>query len=193
MLFINEASRQRALKDIEEDHYGLRADHYRGVRYSGMVDIGAECGLVSLAFKMLHPMAEVIAVEPDTKTFNCMMENLAGLDITCMRRSLGDGRFFGQLPPTESFSTLPEFGPNVHKNGSDSGTLPQLLDHHGGDWSGWFLKINANGAERWLDEPDTFNLLEKFQRAVIVEHPGYTGIPNRIRLMMNVDVVPWWR
>lgn len=192
MHFFTEASRQRLLDDIRDDRHGLRRDLSAGVSYSGMVDVGAETGIVSLAFKMMWPKASVIAIEPDVRHFTIMSDNLAGLDSTCVRRSLGDGQFYGNLPPHMCLSTLPEFGPGVHKGGSDSGSLTQLIEHHGGDWSGWFLKINANGAERHLDNDEDVRTVGKFKRVLLVAHPGYE-VPVRIRELANVEIVQWWR
>lgn len=147
MRFTDDATRRCLLKEMALDPYGIKT---AAPAMNHLIDIGANAGLVSILFRLLKPSATILAVEPDPKVFDCLIENVAGLDVVSMRKALGDGRDCGLVPRPERTCKCLQYEPGRHVNVVQSATLDRLIEDFRMDHSRTMLKVDCEGGERFL-------------------------------------------
>lgn len=126
------------------------------IHCSRLMDAGANIGCFTIFMKSLFPDVEILAIEPNSDTFNRMVKNvklneLKGIDM--LNAGLWSSNTF--LDPDRSFRdgedwsfALKESGQNA-ENGIQSFTVQHLLEKQG--WKDVaILKIDIEGAEREL-------------------------------------------
>ena len=109
-----------------------------------MVDLGADTGDTVLRYtELFDKIDKIFAVEPDPRNFRKLLENTAGLDITCINALIGD------KPGTSTIATGRSRGRGVRdlsdKGGIDIAvtTVDDILK---GSPAG-FIKMDVEGAE----------------------------------------------
>lgn len=68
--------------------YGFR--QFPADFFDGIVDLGANCGMVTVALRMLFPTARILAVEPHPDNFCCLEKNVEGLRVETVHGALSD-------------------------------------------------------------------------------------------------------
>lgn len=58
--------------------------------FDWIVDLGANCGYVTVALRMFFPSAKIIAVEPQPNNYACLKENTFGLRIETLEAAIAD-------------------------------------------------------------------------------------------------------
>ena len=157
------------------DSYGLKTlpeipDYF--------IDIGANNGYTAIWFNYLYPGSKIIALEPHPKTYERLVVNVKGLPITTINKGLGDG----------SPLYLQDFGgtSNAYYNTNETGesiettTLRAVLGELQGSY---YLKVDAEGGEKWLLHPDNLHYLLNADYTGIEYHP-----PDKITRQEALDI-----
>src|SRR4030067_1491171 len=58
----------------------------------GVIDLGAHVGAYSLLARMLQPLAEIVAIEPDPQSYSILCANVSSLGVQTIHCALGAGR-----------------------------------------------------------------------------------------------------
>jgi FkbM family methyltransferase len=114
-----------------------------------ILDIGANCGLYSVAFRFFHPNARIISIEPDKENYNNLIKNTANLDIETFNIALGNGdevvKISGKCSLAHSFSNIPKEVSGQER--CSSLLLSSIIEKYNIDLKGLFIKIDTEGGE----------------------------------------------
>lgn len=126
-----------------------------------ILDLGAYIGECSILGRYLQPQARVIAVEPDSETFQCLKTNALGLDIQCVQVAIGNGKPVSGVGRAGHVSMAYD----EHDGTGDvpSMRLANFWDEHlvGIDSSRIWVKLDIEGAERHLlDDAESIKRLQ---------------------------------
>lgn len=129
--------------------YGLREC---AESVSDVIDIGANVGFFAVAARVLCPNAQVIAVEPEPKTYQQLLANAKHLRIQPVNAGLGP------IALRLKYKSGPDLGPfGVRFDPEGSGpdlipgvTLQQIVRAFNVEPHGLFLKVDCEGGERHL-------------------------------------------
>jgi FkbM family methyltransferase len=145
-LVVSDISEMQVLADVLlDEQYELP----RGIEPRTIVDLGSHIGVSIAYFRMRHPEARIIGLEPDPVTFRKLQRNVRGLPnvmILNLAASHGDGPvtlFRGAQSWTASLISRDASRPEVLVEGR---SLATLLDELELPWVD-VLKLDVEGAE----------------------------------------------
>lgn len=151
-------------------------EEYRSVTLeepSWIMDAGANIGLASLYFLVLHPTARVLAIEASTSNFAIMTKNLAPFPSRCTLLRAAVWRETGRVKL--QFEAVPKAEWAIQVRADDNGDVPAfdvgtLIKQHGiGHLS--LLKMDVEGAEEEIFSADTSWLAQVETMAIEVHGP----------------------
>lgn len=150
-----------------------------------IVDLGANVGLSVLYFKLRHPGAHVLALEPDPVIFDFLQENLAGLEGVELRRAAV------WTSATElSFAPDGADGGKLEPGGAVRVQAESILDLLEGKTID-FLKLDIEGAENTV-LPACAGKLGAV-RNVFVEYHSSTQEPQRLDAIVSTLTLAGFR
>lgn len=146
-----------------------------------VIDGGANMGFFSLATLRDHPRATITAFEPDPRIADLLRQNLAANGaghVTVVVAALG------AVEGTAQFSSDGQAGGGVASTGE--ATVPVVRLSRYLDRPVDFLKLNIEGAELdVLGELEAAGRIRQV-RAMVVEHHGWHGGPQRLAPLLDV-------
>jgi FkbM family methyltransferase len=150
-----------------------------------IIDVGSNIGMSIIFFKLLYPDAEILAFEPDPRTFKWLLKNVEinkFRGITCHNVALGkrDGNVDFYEDPSMEGSGINSFVPNI-VSGIDPKTMKKIsvsCKRLSTFVAGCFdlLKIDAEGAEYEIIEEVKPKLA--FFEQIFLEIHQSTGATN---------------
>jgi FkbM family methyltransferase len=150
---INRDSRRILLKELRTegtpytDMYGMRLFPLNSIKT--ILDLGANIGFYSVPFRFFQPNARIVAIEPDKSNFNMLTENTQNLDIEVYNLALGNGKEVSKNKG--KFSVTHKFSPDASGNEKcQSLLLNDIVEKYKIDLKGLFIKIDTEGAERFI-------------------------------------------
>ncbi len=212
-LFGSGRTQQLLIKELASDPYMLRRIPSNSMGF--FVDIGAQAGVVSVMFRLMNNATKMYAVEPDPLAFEMLSDNTKALNVTCIRKALGDGKNFALNPP-EKRTTLGVEYVEVEKdmiNVVQSARLSDLLDEMNKlsltdiNPRETMFKIDCEGGEAYIVDHVPSLLILKEARVIAFElHNGkrtleeyfaileslYADTHNIIRVKQNKDRSANW-
>jgi FkbM family methyltransferase len=112
-------------------------------------DLGANVGFVSVFYRRAYPLARIVAVEADSRTYDRLVRNVEGLGVTTFHRAAAgsDGQvaFFSHPSSSLRSSTLQRFSGDIEER-VQSSTMRTLM-HDAGVERVDLLKLDIEGAE----------------------------------------------
>jgi FkbM family methyltransferase len=127
--------------------YGMRLFPLNSIKT--ILDIGANCGLYSVAFRFFQPNARIISIEPDKENYNNLIKNTANLDIETLNIALGNGNEVGKITGkcslAHSFSNIST--ETLEQERCTSLLLNNIVEKYNIDLKGLFIKIDTEGGE----------------------------------------------
>jgi hypothetical protein len=154
---INRDSRRILLKELRTkgtpytDMYGMRLFPLNSIKT--ILDLGANIGFYSVPFRFFQPNARIIAIEPDKSNFDMLKKNTENLDVEVYNLALGNGKEV--VKNKGKFSVTHKFSPDSNGNESEnekcqSLLLNNIIEKYKIDCNGLFIKIDTEGAERFI-------------------------------------------
>lgn len=132
-------------------------DEYRFRSFKGspqyFIDVGANVGFTSVLFRALHPLAQIIAIEPTIETVvKYLIPNTSCLNIKIDNSALGDGAPFYLLANRSNSKNM-----FISQSSSNTGQkissycLSDFFEKHEIDLAkSYALKIDCEGGEAFL-------------------------------------------
>ena len=147
--------------------YGMRLFQVNTIKT--ILDIGANCGLYSTAFRFFQPKARIISIEPDKDNYKDLVSNTSNLDIETFNVALGDGNEVSKI--TSEYSVTHQFRQSSivmpEKEKCCSLLLNDMIESYKIDTNGLFIKIDTEGGE--IDVLiGGFSVLSKIENLVII-------------------------
>jgi FkbM family methyltransferase len=137
-----------------------------------IIDGGANVGFASLHFLHRYPAAKIVAVEPDPKTMELCRKNLAPFSarVTIIQGAVWNraGRISLE-PQREEWTTSVRNAEEGEDASIEAFTVPWLISAGGGGPVD-LLKLDVEGAEREIFEPDSVQWLPSVRNIVIELH-----------------------
>ena len=176
MKIVSKRTRTRLLRELSADSYGI----YSKPRdfAAGFLDIGACVGTVALQVRLCHPGTRVFCVEPDPGFYECLVDNLAELDIEFLNAGLGKNGDFLEI----------QHGTSLAKSyrASSIGRIPamplsRLVDVFGVAVEKLWIKFDCEGAEHCLvDDRESLDILQRCLASSWEMHSGPRGRARRL-------------
>ena len=153
---IHKDSKRILLKELraegspQTDVYGIRLFPPNTIKT--ILDLGANIGFYSTAFRYFQPNARIIAIEPDLYNFKLLARNVSNLEIEAYHFALGNGQEVsknkGKFSVTHKFSPEPTAIEGTEK--CQSLLLTDIVEKYKIDTDKLFIKIDTEGAERFI-------------------------------------------
>jgi len=153
---IHKDSRRILLKELraegtpQTDMYGMRLFPSNTIKT--ILDLGANIGFYSTAFRYFQPSARIIAIEPDQYNFKLLIRNVSNLEIETYNLALGPGgevsKNKGKFSVTHKFSPEPNIVEGTEK--CQSLLLNNIIEKYNIELDKVFIKIDTEGAERFV-------------------------------------------
>lgn len=192
MEFRRRANLLKELKSFDSiylSNYGMRLYPLGSIKT--VLDIGANVGFCSIAFRYFQPNARVLALEPDVDSFALLQKNVKNLEIETYQVALGDGREVGLtngrnalgnsfLSSEESYSKVKSY------------LLSDIIKNYNINTDGLYVKIDCEGGEYSL-------FGHKESEEILKRTIGFFGEihPRKIRRLIpsytNKFLVKWIR
>ena len=137
-------------RELHRDLYCLKQMETNS--FATMLDVGANTGIVAIWARLLHPNMRIISIEPHPKTFIGLAKNVAGMHIEAYNYAYGDGTPI-HLVGAHRWDTMNRFD-SVGTVGVpvESLTLSQMVEKFKIDPAGLMIKMDTEGAERYILE-----------------------------------------
>lgn len=160
---------------VDRDEYRLRA--YNRLPIRNIIDIGANVGMFSVMARFMFPRARIFAFEPGEEAFHYLEQNTENLQVVKVNAALSDGRplYFKDVDKECSNKTI---AANRCETSGDAAvavkvvTLRQIVDSFEIDLSELtYLKVDAEGGEAYLNNPEALAICRKMSHIFIEVHP----------------------
>jgi FkbM family methyltransferase len=151
---------------------------YKSIVESGrkplIIDCGANIGASTAWFKMKYPEATIVAIEPGPDNYKALVENCQQFsEIEAIEAGIG---------PADTFAFLQDGGGGAwgYQTGTEETavrikmiSLATLLEAKNNSYAPFILKIDIEGAEKHLFEPDTYSVFNRFPVIIFESHDFY--------------------
>jgi len=157
-------------RELKEDPYLIKRIPCNDIK--NFLDIGAAYGITSIQAKLNHTDMKVVAIEPDIRSYNDLRQNVDNLYIYTYNLALGNGEEF-YLAKERKTPLCNRFVPKTDTSAtfkSKSYTLSQLVDITKVDKNNLWIKVDTEGAERYLFDASSRDILESAKIIVMEGH-----------------------
>jgi FkbM family methyltransferase len=165
------------LQEFERDTYGIRNIPSGSIRT--FIDLGANCGLVSLLIRCYHPKARIIALEPNPDTYKMLAENLKNLGAETHNMALANGEPVSMVRVSTTLGQRWDVGESAPKVTVPSIKLSTLMKQQEvltkNKEGLLMLKVDVEGSEIHLMEDSELESLRAFDIFVAELHGNRTA------------------
>ena len=189
MEFADRSSRRVLLREFfssaDADPYGIKK--IDGL--STIIDIGANIGMFAMQSRFMHPVARIIAVEPNDKNYKILARNVKHLRVELSQFMLGnDGR--GEcLKGRKSVSLKCKNSPDGNLS---SKSLPTIVEEFDIDVATSFFKIDCEGGELYMkDHPESLDIIKNckgFGMEIHGDYPYWRGFLKELEATHDIDI-----
>jgi FkbM family methyltransferase len=144
---------------------------------SCFLDIGAAYGITAIHAKLNHTNMKVTCFEPDIRTYEALVNNVADLFIYTHNLALGNGEVF-YLAKDRKTPLCNHFLPKSDTCESimaQSLPLKELVKKARVDINDLWIKVDTEGAERYLFDKDSLDILS-LSKIIVMEAHGNTDV-----------------
>jgi FkbM family methyltransferase len=168
--------------------YGVR--HLPEDKVETILDIGANVGFYSTAFRFLHPNTRIVSVEPDQRNYNSLVFNMIRLRVDTYNFALGSGKIIAETKGRNGLCN--KFLENADISDTSPACQSLLLHDMIKKFSinplGMFMKIDCEGGERCiLDNSDSMSVLRLCAGFGMEAHHTLPGIPDSIGFKKMIE------
>lgn len=157
-------------RELAEDPYLIKRIPTNSI--GCFLDVGAAYGITAIQAKLNHTSMKVVAIEPDYRTFEDLKSNVDNMYIYTHNLALGDGADF-YLAKERKTPLCNRFVPKTETSEaifSKSFTLKQIVDIAKVDVDSLWIKVDTEGAERYLFDIQSLEILKKAKVIVMEAH-----------------------
>lgn len=171
--------------------YGIRTFPVHSIKT--ILDIGANVGFYSVAFRFFQPRARIVAIEPDFDSYNFLVNNTKNLSIETYKMALGNGESVGKIAGRNSLSNA--YSPNSNEKKCESLLLSDMIKKYNIDTNDLFIKIDTEGAEEAIlnHNPSEEIIRKSLGTSMEIHHRccNYKFI-NRINIVERIENRDRW-
>jgi FkbM family methyltransferase len=189
MKFADRSSRRVLLReffsDKDADPYGIK----KFDEFDTILDIGANVGMFALQARFVHPVAKIIAIEPNDKNFKILRSNVEHLNVYTDKFMFGnDGR--GDSSKGRKSVSLRCVESPTGKLVSKS--LTTIVDEYNIDVPNSFFKIDCEGGELYMQhhEPslDVIRNCKGFGMEIHGDFPYWKGFLESLKDTFDIVI-----
>ena len=159
-------------RELNADEYYIKRLKPNSIK--NFIDIGANVGIISILFRLLHTNTNILCVEPHPTTYQGLVSNVANMKINTLQGALGTGQDFylfkdRKMDMCNSFMDI-----KTDNTFIKSYTISQIIEYSKLDINDLFIKIDCEGGEKYMfEDKETMNIINKLKMLAIEFHPKF--------------------